>query len=255
MFASFMTSPWIHLFVRLGAVVALACGLCAQEAPSTRVTNRLAASGFPFRQVGSGIFELGRVVLDQRQRTLSFPAVINQREGTVEYALVTSRGKTHESVFKTDAEPEHIHLAMLLLGAKTSSSNTLPADPSQPMLGEPVNLTVAWQTSGLEQSRPIEDFIVTTNNNQRLRHGTWTYNGSRIREGRFLAQLDGSIISIHIDSDALINNPRPGRENDDLHQVNSKALPPEGASLRIVIKLEPRSHRPVSEHAAPPTRP
>ena len=55
--------------------------------------------------------------------------------------------------------------------------------------------------------------------------GQWIYNGSNFSEGSFTAGRDGSIVSIHIDPDALINNPWPGRENDDLYKSNTDKLP------------------------------
>ena len=59
---------------------------------------------------------LGEVEIDRSARTLSFPAKVNAVEGAIEYALVTSKGKTHESLLVTDALPRDIHLGCLLLG-------------------------------------------------------------------------------------------------------------------------------------------
>jgi len=71
-----------------------------------------------------------------------------------------------------------------------------------------------------------------------MSRGNWVYNGSRIVEGTFLAQRDGSLVSIISDQDALINNPRPGRENDEIWQVNTNTVPPVGTAVQITIKLE-----------------
>src|SRR5688572_10164813 len=68
-------------------------------------------------------FIIGAVTLDKEQRSVNFPAAINQRTGIVEYAVVTTAGKTHESIFKTEAQPFHVHLAMLLLGARPANTN------------------------------------------------------------------------------------------------------------------------------------
>jgi len=72
---------------------------------------------------------------------------------------------------------------------------------------------------------------------------------------RFMAQMDGSIISIHTDPVALVNNPRKGRENDDLQHVNTPVLPPSGVVVQVEIKLpdqtSPGSRR---KPARPPGR-
>ena len=200
------------------------------------VTNSRSAA-FPFRQLRPGVFAIGQVILHKKEGAISFPARVNQREGTVEYTLVTDTGKTHESIFRTGVAPEPIHIALLLLGAKPAQTNRFPENLSVPPPGEPVMITVAWTNHGASIVRPMEDFVLTTNNMKTLSRGPWVYNGSYVDEGGFVAQREGSIISVQIDPDALINDPRPGRENDDLHLVNTAALPPDDTPIEIRIKL------------------
>ena len=188
--------------------------------------------------------ELGAVRIDKERRAVSFPARINQRTGVVEYAVVTTSGKTHESIFRTEAQPTHIHLGMLLLGVKPADTNLFPANLAVPPPGEPVRVEVSWQAGGREVRRALEEFIVAGNDRQTLSPGIWIYNGSHLARRTFLAQRDGSIISVHIDPDALVNNPRPGRENDDLHSVNSAALPTEDLPLEITLRLLPLPGKP-----------
>jgi hypothetical protein len=68
--------------------------------------------------------------------------------------------------------------------------------------------------------------------------GPWLYNGSRIIDGVFLAQRDGSIISTIADPDSLVNNPRPERDNDDAWQVNSPALPAIDTPMQVTFRLQ-----------------
>lgn len=168
---------------------------------------------------------------------MSFPASINQRTGIVEYAVVTTAGKTHESIFRTEAQPAHIHIAMLLLGVKPASTNSFSTDLSVPPPGEAVTLEVSWPAGNREARHALEEFLVTGNNHRALTAGSWNYNGSYLARRNFVAQRDGSIVSVHIDPDALVNNPRSGRENDDLHQVNPQAMPPDGVPLEITLRL------------------
>ena len=192
---------------------------------------RLAERGTP------QAFELGGVRVDKKRRTVTFPATINQRTGIVEYAVVTVSGKTHESVFRTEVQPTHIHLAMLLLGVKAADTNQFPTNLSIPPPGDAVALEVSWKEGRRQIRRPLEDFIITGDTHNPLARGIWVYNGSYLSRRTLVAQRDGSIISVHIDPDALVNNPRPGRENDDLHHVNSMALPAEDLPLEITLYL------------------
>src|SRR5580692_5395260 len=61
-------------------------------------------SNMPIHEISPGIFELGDVRIDQHQRTVTFPARLNLDQGPMEYLLVTSWGKTHESILATDTE-------------------------------------------------------------------------------------------------------------------------------------------------------
>jgi hypothetical protein len=194
---------------------------------------------------------LGLVRVNAQERWLSFPAAINQRTGVVEYVVVTTTGKTHESVLRTEAEPYHIHAGMLLLGAQPPSTPTFPADLATPPPGDPVRLEVVWSTPDGPVQRPLEDFVVTTNQWQMLPRGPWAYNGSYLSRGVFVAQNEGSIVALQIDPSALINNPRSGRDNDDLHFVNPTVLPPAGTLVEVRVRLlTPPAAAPT---AAPPS--
>ena len=181
--------------------------------------------------------DLGKVHIDARDRSLRFPISINQRSGPVEYALVTDQGKTHESVFRTDTEPTHIHLGLLLLGATPSYARELPTDPSRKLPGEPVHIEIAWTEGVVERIKPLGAFIVTTNNAATLAPGPWVYNGSVLTGNGIAAQMAGSIVSLWLDPGALINNPRPGRENDELHHANPPAFPADPTRLQMVVRL------------------
>ena len=97
------------------------------------------------RFIAPGVLELGLVRLDQNRRSATIPAFVNLKEGVIEYFLVTSWGKTHESVLRTDAEPHHIHVAMLLLGARGAGTNGLPADLALALPGDEVTVEVIWK--------------------------------------------------------------------------------------------------------------
>ena len=224
---------WVRLLSALG----IAGTLMGAESAPPPATAPAALPTPVIRQVGDGLLEVGGVTLDKARRTISFPGTVNQRTGVVEYAIVTTTGKTHESVFRTEAQPQHIHLALLLLGAQPPSTNRFVPDLAVPPPGDPVWVEFRWQQDGQDRRRPLEDSIITTNNGLTLPAGPWIYNGSYLQDGGFVAQREGSIVSIQIDPMALINNPRPGRENDDLHYVNPAALPPEGVPITLAIRL------------------
>lgn len=211
-------------------------GLLAQPALTAAEPE---ATNSPVRPMGQGRYEIGLVRLHSRNRTLSFPAMVNLRDETIEYAVVHKTGKTHESLFRTEARPMDLQVALLLLGLKPAATNAYGADGKEPPMGEKVWVEVGWTNQSGPVLCPLEDMILDRAQEAPLRRGEWIYLGSNFSEGLFTAQRDGSILSIHIDPDALIGNPRPGREKDDLHLPNAAKLPPIGTLVEITIKLSP----------------
>ena len=234
---------WLHWPLLVSSLV---CAAVQPEQPVGTTTNSLV------REIAPSVFQIGSVRLDKRQRTINFPAALNMDEGLIEYLIVTASGKTHESLLQTDVEPYQLHVAMLLLGAKGAPAQPLTNAPvggpikgdqltgglAPPLRGEPVSVEVRWTADGLEKIFRIEELVLDLKKQVPMSRGVFTFNGSRLWEGRFIAQRDGSIVSLIPDEDALFNNPRPGREDDSNWQIIPKDLPPRGTPVQITIRLE-----------------
>jgi hypothetical protein len=211
------------------------------ESSMTTLTNAFV------RMVEPGIFEIGKVRLDQRRRTVTLPAVLDKAKGLMEYFLVTTYGKTHESILKTEAQPYHIHLAMLLLGAAGPGSAEFPGSPTNgvpgPVIhpsketipGNKVSIDVIWKTSEGETRHFAQDLIYKNDSQAVMEQGHWVYNGSLIVNNKFLAQMDGSIISLVTDPVALINNVGPGHDNDLIWEPDTNNLPPPDVPVEVTI--------------------
>lgn len=187
------------------------------------------------KEVSPGVFEIGKVRIHKQNRTIEFPAVVNMKEGIAEYFLVSTRGKVHESVLRTEVDPYQIHVAMLLLGGKGAQTNFF--QPDKPPPGDPITVEVSWK--GLLSTKRVaaEELVIDRAKNRPMSKGPWIYNGSFQFEGMFIAQEGGSIISVISDPEALINNPRERREDDDNWIVNSKAVPDVETLVTVTIKV------------------
>ena len=190
-----------------------------------------------FKRVGPALLELGQVRLNPETRVITFPATVNLRDVNVEYLVVTREGKTHESLLRTEAEPLHLQLALLLLDAKGAGTNAFPKTQSPALPGEKLDLEVTWKTGGTTKTVRAEELVLDLQAHVPAARGPWIYTGSRMREGAFAAQVDGSIISLITDPDALINNPRPGREDDDRWKPHTAVLPPLNTPVEVSIRL------------------
>ena len=190
-------------------------------APAAGATTNLV------QQIDANTLQIGLVRLEIKERRLTFPASVNMVAGPIEYVAVSAIGKLHESIFKTSAEPIHLHTAAMLLFPEPISTNTAP----------PVGISVTIA----DQSRPVEDFIDNTVPEKRLVSDQWRYLGSRLVDGTFIAQRDGSIISIIADPDALAQSGRVTPDDDENWRPRQAMLPPIGTPVKIVLTFAPRA--------------
>ena len=197
------------------------------------------------QDLGGGRLAIGEVVANATTREISFPAQVNMRTGPLEYALVHANGKIHESLFKTAVRPEDIHLAALLLGMKPQQASVeLDLELVIPSQGA-IQMEVGWKKHGPNARYPLEALILKKptspdfqgKGKSKLAEGSWHYNGSSFHRGRFLASQEGSIIALIPDQSALINNPRPGRMNDEGYSPNTELLPELEKNVTITFHL------------------
>lgn len=193
--------------------------------------------------LGSGKFQIGRVKFDRNTRELTIPARVNMRQGVVEYALTTEFGKRHEAMLTTDASPQDLHLAFLLLGKKAATLRAEVGSTTNIKPEESVEVSVSWETNGPTAVHPLSSLVSLTKGNpqepgEAMATSSWHYTGSRFTgPGGFAAQLEGGLISLINDSAALINNPSSSRENDDIHVPNGALLPADGVPVTVHFRL------------------
>ena len=195
--------------------------------------NKMASNGF--QQAEPGIIVLSKVRLDHRQKSITFPAVLNLNRGLIEYVIVTQTGKTHESLLRTEAEPYQIHAAMLLLNAKGAGPEAFAEPTAQPLRGDKLTIELSWKT---KPARTPVSRLILNRQTKTAMEDRWVYTGSHMEQGRFVAQRDGSIVSLINDRDALMNYTGPSRDNDENWEIIPQDLPPLGTEAEVTIKLE-----------------
>lgn len=212
----------------------------------------------PPKEIAPGVFEIGAVRLDKGASTVTFPARVNMNDGLIEYLMVSPQGAVHESVLLSDAQPQDVHMAMLLLGAKGMAAPANGRVPTEridaevlarapKLTGDRVLLTVKWKDKeGREQTAPAERWVERKiftpkkpSKTVAAGDGPWLYTGSFIYEGRFIAQVEGAFVAMVTFPSALINNPRTGSTDDHVWFVKTDAVPPVGTPVEFSIKLQP----------------
>jgi hypothetical protein len=201
-------------------------------------------------KTGEHTFRIGMVQCDRATRSLTIPAQVNAREGLIEYALVTRKGKIHEALFTTNADPLHVQMAALLLGISPPPGKPQPCG---------VIIEVEWATNGPTLKVPLEDLIALAKDTPQDDRGVtmprkpWNFTGSLIDSHGFVAAREGSLIAIIDDPAALVMNAVAGRppEHDGLHIPHAAAMPGMDMPVLIRIRLSP----PVPQDVAPPAKP
>jgi hypothetical protein len=186
------------------------------------------------QKLKDGRIKIGALVVDPMKKEISFPAKINQRLGLVEYAVVTTKGKVHESLLVTQVRPIEIHLAALLLKFAPPNGSTEPGR---------IAVEVEWEVDRAVRRAPLESLIVHAKDagairvGSGLRPGAWHYVGSGFSAEMLLDESECGVISLISDGIALIQNPREGKLDDELHAPSSN-LPP-GDEFPVVVHLFP----------------
>lgn len=142
---------------------------------------------------------------------------------------------------------------MLLLGIKGADTNedssidvaeNIISHPSKVRLpGEAVTLEIKWVSKGKAMRRSARELIVNVKSKSALRRGDWVYNGSFMDGNSFLAQREGSIVSLVTDPESLINNASPGHDDDTIWSPNTKRLPGTNDAVEAIIRLHKPSFK------------
>jgi hypothetical protein len=210
----------------------------------------------PPKEIAPGVFKVGTVQLDKNTGTVTFPAKVQMDDGLLEYLLVGPQGPVHESLFVSEAAPQDVHMAMLLLGAKGMVQQGAKAPgridaaylaKAPKLTGDRILLSVKWtDKDGKEQTAPPERWVMRKiftpkkpAKNINAEDGPWLYTGSYFYENRFIAQMDGTFAAMVTFPGALINNPRSGSNDDHIWFVKKEVVPPVGTPVEFTIKLEP----------------
>ena len=175
---------------------------------------------------------LGSVEVDTVGRCVLATGFVKQVEGVVELLACGPGGKTHESVFVLQASPVDFQAALLSLRLK-------PGGPMQdrgmgPPAGAPVDIRIEWTEAGKTRSVAAHDVLYDHRDGKPMTTA-WAFNGSMMKEGRFMALEEESFIATYWDPWAVINFAGPLGEDDEALFIKRGVLPPLDTPVRLLV--------------------
>jgi len=187
-------------------------------------------------KIDQDTYAVGGVRISKSTREITVPGAVNMQQGQVEYFATTRRGKTHEAVLVLDCQPLDLQTALLLLGFECGEANMRYQGDSIPPQGDSLAVMVRWtDADGREVVHPAYELVYDRPHETTMRPTPWLFTGSMVVDGRFIADLDGSIIATYSDPAAVLNNPLSGRLDDTVYEANAALLPEPGAEVTVTI--------------------
>lgn len=189
------------------------------------------------QKVRDGVFQVGNVTVDKNQGQVTTTGEINMAEGLLEYLACGPMGKLHESLLKLDVQPFHLQVALLLLGLEPGSKPLDHQGASGVPEGDPVQLWVSWtDVSGKRVEHRAEDLVFDEKQKQPMTLDHWIFTGSQVMDGRFMAQVEQSIVATYHDPFAMFDHPLGTGMDDTVYFVNKKVVPPVGTPVMFMVK-------------------
>jgi len=188
------------------------------------------------RHLGNGRYQVGAIEVDKRGARFTVGASIARREPPLEFLAVTRAGyKAYESLLRLDASAYEFNLACILIGLDPAHGKPprYHFDP-EPAEGDRVDLRIEWQVDGQKRRVDVADLIQLEG--ETLAPGEWVYTGSRFTtDGRFLAELDGTVIGFVHDPASIIEHRSGSLGSFGKLDANHELLPPDGTKLTLIV--------------------
>jgi hypothetical protein len=243
-----MNAP-AHRFLTLRTLLVLGCAYFTagslhaeetSEAPQEPTEPKI-------EKLDKNRYRIGEVTLDKVTREIRFPALVNMKEGFLEFLIVHEHGAIHESLFRTHVSPTDINVALTLLRYKPSKElYRIPEEPGIPSdfyykvpeeirLAARLTIDVEFEKDGETKRLSVNDWVRHETTAKSMPKSHWVYGGSGFDTGRFIPELSGQIAAIYITDTALINFPGDDNTNDDVWTVMTPRIPDLETKVTLVL--------------------
>jgi hypothetical protein len=209
-----------------------------RDAPIWDKNQEIGALKFPvIHKIKDGILAVDNILVNKEAGAVTIKGEVNMWEGLVEYLACGKQGKLHESVLMLDVEPYYLQIALLLLNLEPGKKAISHQGADEVPDGDPVELWVSWKgADGKMVKYHAEELIFDKTKQTPMPSPNWVFTGSQVLQGRFMAQVEKSIVATYHDPFALIDHQLSTGRDDTIYTANSKILPPVGTSVSFTIQ-------------------
>ena len=212
--------------------------------------------------------ELPGVTINAKERYVDVEAEVCLDGGALELVVCTKDSKEHESILSIAAKPVHVHMALLLIGAKAGHpAHQKPIGEGDdkrwmfiPARGQGIDVSlVIKDEEGKPLEKPIADFIrhITDEaafieelntgkkpEEKKFPTSTFLFVGSHLIDAgegqprRYIAGESGNVVSISTFGDEMLGlSENFGHVNGDLvWEIDDEVLPKKGTKLTIRLR-------------------
>jgi len=196
-------------------------------------------------------FRYGDVFFNQKTREIRFAAAVIQDEAILEYAIVHAiTGKVHESLLATEVSPLDLQIAMKLLRYKDSQRDIWPTYNEEGKIAKPMGddgkgrvefFITATDEKGKKSTFPLSDWVEKRPQGdpeqaKAMTPETFTYTGSDVYEGFYIAESEGAIAAIYRYAGAMFNSFQPLSDDDNVWFPVESKVPAIGTKVEVTIK-------------------
>jgi len=209
-----------------------AAALAQPTQPTTRAADEVASGKLPFIQVDS----------DKRQIRMECEAV--NAEMALEYLVCVAGTSEHETVLRSKARPSHLHLALIMIGARSGEPAHFDKASNNPVgpTGQRLKITCEFVKDGKKISIPAHRLMRNVKSKAEMPQAFWIFAGSCTTErGDYAADLRGRLISVVNFPDSTVDVPEiRSNANETLEwEVNPATAAPKGTTVWVVIEKAP----------------
>ncbi len=192
--------------------------------------------------------------IDLQQKLIDVDAEICLEAGMLELLGTTPQGKQHESILTLKPRPQHLHLALLMLGLKPGKPGTWVYENGKGRAvnptGDKVKLSLVYDKDNKSVEEPINTFIRDTKTKKQLDSDVFVFAGSvmvkhpDVKEPIYAADSDADVISVVSKPDEVLALPNAASDSNESleYEITPNSLPKLGTkvTLRIRVIEEPK---------------